>query len=504
MAMSSKVKKQKTMEELLEEALVPEEEQPYKVPSNWVFVKFGAIANGKHGYAFKSKEYSETGIPIIRMGNVVGSNEVILNEEKLVYINRERIDEFSNVIVEKHDILMSLTDLAAKGEFLGTVAYYAHDESALLNQRLLKIISNPNKIDRRFMFFSLKSPYFRKYVTQPAGGSIQKNISSAFVLDYDFPLPPLNEQKQIADKVECLLNKIDEAKQLIKEAKETFELRRTAILEKAFRGKLTAKWRSEHPVMETAEVLIEKIQKELSNKSTKKKEIMLNNLIEAPFELPIGWKWVTLGDVINITSGGTPKRSINEYYDGEIPWVKTGELKWNYISESVEHISANGINNSSAKLLPPKTVLVAMYGQGKTRGRAAILNIEASCNQAVCALLPNKYISEKLLFYYFMEGYHRFRKIAKGGNQENLSATMISKFLFPLSPLEEQSILIKTIDNLLNNEINIYNFIDLDEQLETIKQSILSKAFRGELGTNDPTEESAMELLKKVLQEKLQ
>nr|WP_249118938.1 restriction endonuclease subunit S [Bacillus altitudinis] len=285
---------------------------------------------------------------------------------------------------------------------------------------------------------------------------------------------------------------------MIEEAKETFELRRASILDKAFRGELSRKWRRTNVNIEDAEILYSKIKQSKRGKRKKTKEI---NVDELRYIIPSNWKWVRLGDVFTITSGGTPKRTVPEFYAGNIPWVKTGEIKWNYIYESVEKITPDAIANSSAKILPKNSVLVAMYGQGLTRGRASILGVEATCNQAVCALLPNDYILPDFLYYYFMEGYQRFRQIAKGGNQENLSATVISEFIFPLPPLEEQGVIVDIVQSIFTKESMMQEVIEMN--IDHLKQSILSKAFRGELGTSDPSEENAIELLKEVLQEQV-
>ena len=138
-----------------------------------------------------------------------------------------------------------------------------------------------------------------------------------------------------------LLDKINQAKQLIEEAKETFELRRAAILDKAFRGELTRKWREENPFQKMS--VVPKLT------SNKHKPLKTDDL---PYQLPSTWCWVRLGEIFQITSGGTPSRANLEYYQGKIPWIKTGEIKWNVLTDSEEKISEEAINNSSAKLLP--------------------------------------------------------------------------------------------------------------------------------------------------------
>ncbi|WP_061565069.1 restriction endonuclease subunit S [Heyndrickxia coagulans] len=470
-------KKQKTMEELLEEALVPEEEQPYEVPGNWVWTKLGKIANYHNGKAFKPTDWSDKGRPIIRIQDLTGTNK---GEPHF----------FEGQIDKKHEI-KSGDLLISWSATLG--AYIWKGEEAVLNQHIFKVESFINKKYHYYLMQNLISSLYSK-----THGSGMVHVTKKVFDEIPVPLPNLKEQKRIADKVERLLSKIDEAKRLIEEAKETFELRRAAILDKAFRGELTRKWREENKNIEDAESLYVKIKESQSIRRKVSKEI---NIKDLRYSIPSTWKWVRLGDVFTITSGGTPKRTIPEYYEGNIPWIKTGEIKWNAINESEEQITPEAVANSSAKLLPPNTVLVAMYGQGLTRGRAAILSVEATCNQAVCALLPNDYIAPEFIFYYFMEGYQRFRQVAKGGNQENLSVSLISDFIFPLPPLEEQRVIITTLQNIFKKESKIKDVIKINT--DEIKQSILSKAFRGELGTNDPTEESAIELLKEVLKEQV-
>ncbi|GGJ64447.1 restriction endonuclease subunit S [Virgibacillus salexigens] len=472
-------KKKKTIEELLDEAVVTGQEHQYEIPKNWVWTKLGKIANYYNGKAFKSTDWSKEGRPIIRIQDLTGTNKGEPNY-------------FGGQVAEKHEITEGDL-LISWSATLGVYRWTGPD--AVLNQHIFKVESF---IDKKYHYYAMQSIIASLYNQTHGSGMV--HVTKKVFDETPFPLPNLNEQKRIAEKMERLLSKIDEAKQLIDEAKEKFELRRAAILNKAFRGELTKKWRKINPNVVDAETLYSKIKESEVGKRKKTKGINNNEL---RYDIPSTWKWVRLRDIFSITSGGTPKRSESKYYEGDIPWIKTGEVRWNRIYDSKEKITIEAIANSSAKLLPINTVLVAMYGQGLTRGRASILGIEATCNQAVCALLPNEYILPEYLFYYFMEGYQRFRQIAKGGNQENLSATMISDFLFPLPPVEEQSAIIDILGSIFNGESKVNEIIDLQKNVDELKQSILSKAFRGELGTNDPSEENAIELLKEVLLEQV-
>jgi len=148
-------------------------------------------------------------------------------------------------------------------------------------------------------------------------------------------------------------------------------------------------------------------------------------------------KWVKLGDIIRITSGGTPLTSKREYYDnGTIRWVKTGDLKKQYLFETPDRITQLGLENSSAKIFPINTVLIAMYGA--TIGNCSILKIAASTNQACAALLPTKNINEEYLYFYLRTIKQQLIDQGVGGGQPNISATILKQTNFPLIPLGDQ------------------------------------------------------------------
>ena len=144
-----------------------------------------------------------------------------------------------------------------------------------------------------------------------------------------------------------------------------------------------------------------------------------------------------LGDIFTITSGGTPDKKKSEYYaNGTIPWVKTGDLKNQYVPTGIECITEEGLNNSSAKLFPPNTVLVAMYGA--TIGACSILPYEASTNQACAAFLPNEKVMPTYLYYFLSSKKEQFIKDGVGGAQPNISAGYLKNVQFDLIPMQQQ------------------------------------------------------------------
>ena len=154
--------------------------------------------------------------------------------------------------------------------------------------------------------------------------------------------------------------------------------------------------------------------------------------------LPIGWHRSTLGEVARISSGGTPDRAEPSYWGGDVPWVTTGEIQFNTITDTTEKITEAGLKNSSAKLFPPGTLLMAMYGQGKTRGQVAKLGIEAATNQACAAILLPEAQDTDFFFQYLSSQYDVIRELGNAGTQQNLSGGILKEVPVPVPPLSEQ------------------------------------------------------------------
>ncbi|MEZ8600998.1 restriction endonuclease subunit S [Vibrio splendidus] len=154
--------------------------------------------------------------------------------------------------------------------------------------------------------------------------------------------------------------------------------------------------------------------------------------------VPNGWCIGTIEDIAKVTSGGTPSRTKDSYWNGHIPWVTTSEVKFGVIADAVQKITQEGLDNSSAKLFPKDTILMAMYGQGKTRGQVAKLGIEASTNQACAALLLHKEYDVEYYYQFLTSQYENIRELANSGGQQNLSAGIIKDIRVPIPPLPEQ------------------------------------------------------------------
>lgn len=155
-------------------------------------------------------------------------------------------------------------------------------------------------------------------------------------------------------------------------------------------------------------------------------------------ELPAGWARATLGEVAAVASGGTPDRTQPRFWGGDIPWVTTGEIRFDTITDSAEKITPEGLENSAARVFAAGTLLMAMYGQGRTRGQVARLGIAAATNQACAAIQPLAHCHPEYLFQYLAANYPRIRELGNAGTQQNLNAGLIRGIVLPLPPLREQ------------------------------------------------------------------
>lgn len=440
-----KKKKALTIEERLQQALVPAEEQPYEVPENWVWVRLiGNVNSCLDGYRkpINSSERAQ------RVGNVP------------YYGATGQVGWIDDYLTNEHLVLLG-EDGAPFLDLLKDKAYIIFGE-AWVNNHAHILKSYFGEIGNVFLMHYLNMVDYKDYVK----GTTRLKLTQGSMQLMPFPLPPLSEQQRIVERIEELFAKLDEAKERLQEVVDSFAVRKAAILHKAFTGELTKQWRLENGVSDES------------------------------------WEEKKLGEICKIGSGGTPSRKHAEYYNGNIPWIKTGELAWNVITEAEEYITEEAVLNSSAKMHCAGSVLVAMYGQGLTRGKAAILGINATTNQAVCSLKPLELLMSEFLFYYFMKNYWQFREEAVGGNQPNYSAKMISSWIISLPTLPEQHEIVRLIDDLLARERAAQQAAEQAlASIDLMKKSILARAFRGELGTNKASEASALELLRQVLAE---
>jgi len=398
-----------------------------------------AIKRGPFGSHLKKEFFVKSGYKVYEQQHAI-NNDFTLGR---YYINEEKFQELKNFQVKEDDIIISCSGT------IGKIAVAPKNiEKGIINQALLKISLNEDIMPREFFKYLFK--FWMNKSEIESHGSGMGNLSSVKSLKKTLILlPPRNEQKRIVSKIEELFSKIDSARQSLEQTKLQLELYRQSFF------------------------------KSLFNKTT---------------------NFVTLEECAKIGSGGTPSRQKPEYYGGNISWVKTTEVQNSYIQSTSEKITELGLKNSSAKIYPKSSVIVAMYGEGKTRGKCAILNINASTNQA-CAVITcdNKKLLYKFCFYWFQSQYDQMRLKSSGGNQPNLNLGIIKKTKIPLPPLEEQKEIVSQIEQGFTLIENTSKIIESTlQKLQTMKMSVLKQAFEGKLVPQDPNDEPASVILEKI------
>lgn len=283
------------------------------------------------------------------------------------------------------------------------------------------------------------------YVTGAAQPKLSQNMMNKIAI----PVPPIEEQQRIVDVLKETFEVLDKIDELQKLYSSDIEILKAKLIDAGIQGKLT----EQLPEDGTAEALYEEIQKEkarlIKDKKIKKEKVLPEiSEEEIPFEVPDSWKWVRLNSIGSWSAGATPSRGNKEYYKGNIPWVKTGELQNGIIWNTEEYISELALNECSVRLNPIGSVLLAMYGA--TIGKVGILEIEATTNQACCACIPYRGIYNKFLFYYLLAHKNDFIARSHGGAQPNISKEIIISELFPLPPFAEQKRIVERIEELLS------------------------------------------------------
>ena len=216
-----------------------------------------------------------------------------------------------------------------------------------------------------------------------------------------------------------------------------------------------------------------------------------------PFEVPRGWEWQKLGDIGTWQSGATPSRLNKDYYGGDIPWLKTGDLNDGFIYEIPETITQKALEETSVKLNPAGSVLIAMYGA--TIGKVGILTFPATTNQACCACVNYQGIEQMYLFYFLLSHKEEFLLLGGGGAQPNISKEKIVDTFIPIPPLLEQKRIVAAIEQWFTLIDTLETAKeDLQTSITQAKSKILDLAIHGKLVPQDPNDEPAIELLKRI------
>jgi type I restriction enzyme, S subunit len=475
-----------------------------ELPTGWCWASLKELAtdpkndivDGPFGSNLKASEYVDEGIPIIRLQNI---ERFQFLDKNIRYVTPEKADELKRHIFSKNDIV--ITKLGAP---LGKACLVPENfDWGIIVADVVRLRFDDKLFQKKFVMYAINSDISAKQLEVKTKGTTRPRVNLNHIRDLLIPLPPLHEQHRIVQKIEEFFTDLDAGVQDLEKAKIQIKNYRQAILKAAFEGELTVNLRELNLVKaESASTLVEIILREQKKLGKKLEDYKLeeSNLPR----IPVTWIWVAIGNLFEVKPGGTPLRKEPEYWNGNIPWVSSGEVANCIINETQELITQLGVENSNAKTNAPGTVLLAMIGEGKTRGQVAILNIEAATNQNVAAIrCANTPILPKYVFFWLQSRYEKNRTKGSGGMQQALNARIIKEIPIPIPPIEEQRVIVFEIERHFSVIDQIEKIIDQSLiQAEKLRQSILKKAFEGKLVPQSTNNESASILLEKAKKEK--
>lgn len=436
-----------TIEERLQQALVPAEEQPYEVPENWVWVRLiGNVNSCLDGYR-----------------KPINSSERAKRVGKVPYYGATgQVGWIDDYLTNEHLVLLG-EDGAPFLDLLKDKAYIIFGE-AWVNNHAHILKSYFGEIGNVFLMHYLNMVDYKDYVK----GTTRLKLTQGSMQLMPFPLPPLSEQQRIVERIEELFAKLDEAKERLQEVADSFAVRKAAILHKAFTGEMTKQWRRENGVSDEC------------------------------------WEEKTIGEICSSLKYGTSKKSSD---DGEVVVLRmgnlqNGEIDWSNLAYTSDEEDIKKYLLKSGDVLFNRTNSPELVGKTSIyRGEMPaiyagyLIKLDYEKNIVVGDYL-NYYLNSSKAKEYYMQ------VKTDGVSQSNINAKKIGEFKIPLPTLSEQHEIVRFIDDLLARERKAQKATEQAlASIELMKKSILARAFRGELGTNKASEASALELLKQVLAE---
>ena len=440
------VKEGKLKKKDLEVKPISEDEIPFEIPESWEWVKITSIllllTDGTHNSppSFPSGDYL-----YITAKNIKSDGIDLTN---ISYVSKKIHNEIYSRCNPEYGDILYIKDGATAG--VVTINNLKEPFSLLSSVALLK---QSREMDSRYLLAYFNSPYCYNTVRSSMKGAAITRITLRMIQEWLIPIPPIEEQRRIAAKVDSLLPKVEEYGKaqdaLNKLNAELPERLKKSILQEAIEGRLVP----QDPNDEPASVLLDKIRQEKAQlvKAGKLKKSALKEIPfsedEKPYEIPDSWEWCKLGWIGDWGAGATPAKGNPEYYDkGTIPWLRTGELNNGYVYDSEIKVTPKALEKCSLRMCEVGDVLIAMYGA--TIGKVAIAGIKLTTNQACCACTPYG-IYNKYLLYYLMASKKTFIEMGEGGAQPNISREKIVAFPFALPPLAEQHRIVEKLEQLL-------------------------------------------------------
>ncbi|MDM1753780.1 restriction endonuclease subunit S [Acinetobacter towneri] len=385
-----------------------------EIPNDWINtkVKYEAYVKARVGWhGLKSDDFTDEGPYLVTGSDFKGTN---IDWSQCYHCDLPRYEQDPYIQLKDGDLLITKDGTIGK---VALVSNLKDDEKATLNSGIFVVRPLRNNFSTKFYFWLLQSKVFKEFVDFNKTGSTIVHLYQDTFVNFEYASPVLEDQIKISNFLDHETIKIDH---LIEKQQQLIEL------------------------------LKEKRQAVISHAVTKGLDPnvpMKDSGVAWLGEVPEHWKVSALGYYSNLNTGATPDRSNSNYWEGYIPWIKTGEVKYDTIFTAEELITDLALKQTSVQLSPPGTLLMAMYGQGITRGRVALLGVSATYNQACVAINTNSKVWNEYLKLFFMAAYHAIRDGGNETSQMNLNADIVKKFKITIPTIDEQHQIVESINN---------------------------------------------------------
>ncbi len=380
------------------------------------------IRNGK-----SIKQFGDEGYPITRIETIANRN---IDEKRVGYASIFDLENYQDYLLQSGDILMSHIN---SSKHLGKSAIFESDNIIIHGMNLLMIRPNVQIALPKFIYYALNSDFFKRQIPKITKNSVnQSSFTVSNLKTLKIPVPSLETQEKIVQV-------LDNAQSLIDNRKEQI-----ALLDK-----LT--------------------------------ESIFYEMFGDPIKNEKGWEMFKIGDCFDVKTGKTPSRKNLEYWSNPtINWVKTTEIVNGIIYKTDEKISRKAVDDLNLPIFKKGNILIAMYGQGATRGRVSKINIDTTTNQACAGLINSKgdSVNEEYIFRFLILSYENLRMLGRGGNQPNLNLDIIKRFVIPIPPLPLQNQFAEKVEEIEKQKKLLQDSLEL---LEDNYKALMQRAFKGEL-----------------------
>jgi type I restriction enzyme S subunit len=448
------------------------------LPAGWEWSTVGEIAATSLGKMLDAKQATgQHSTPYLRNINVRWGH-FDLDDVASMDI---RPEELERVLAQPGDIIV------CEGGEPGRAAVWRGPNRVALQKALHKVRPN-GAVAPDFLALSLRHQAGSGELAALFTGTTIRHLPQEKLRLVRVPLPPRTEQERIVVAIEEAFSKLDAGEAGLQACRQRLKRMRAAVLAAAVTGRLV----HQDPTDTPATKLLA--------------DLGVERASERPLALPDGWAFASVSDIAIVGSGTTPKRGREDYWlGGSIPWVTSGALNAGVVREASEYVTDAALRETSLRLWPAGTLLVAMYGEGQTRGRCAELAIEATCNQACAAISVRDGLDDfrPILRLHFDANYSANRRLAAGGVQPNLSGALIKAMIVALPPPGEAIRIVAEVERQMSFLEACERAVEAGlERSAALRRSVLKAAFEGHLVPQDPSDEPASVLLERIRAER--